>query len=275
MKFLEDVVTGNASSNVSALYFLGDIEDDVQIRVSTTSNNKSYPDNDECWKDFYDLDNTSEKNTALLLNAVSSDMLSSLEQHAREYHMPEIEPSQASIWLQSQGFFKRDSFDPDSVKTQKFFDHNFCQLMQGFDYAVSFKHSGTSWCRVWRSGYVEQGGFVENDGSGMIKVSFLEPYNYPNGVMFYQSGFDQFADEDHSKVASSMSQSRRYSAFVTPVKNTDASNAYPDAKVYDGEIVYASVDIANMTNTSFSFVNVDAEKKVYSKYSWHACGYRT
>jgi hypothetical protein len=77
--------------------------------------------------------------------------------------------------------------------------------MQGFDYAVSFKRSGTSWCRVWRSGYVEQGGFVENDGNGMIKVSFLEPYNYPNGVMFYQRGFDQVADEDHSRVASSMS----------------------------------------------------------------------
>jgi hypothetical protein len=62
---------------------------------------------------------------------------------------------------------------------------------------------------------------------------------------------------------------------VTPVKNADASNAYPNAKIYDGEIVYASVDIASMTNTSFSFVNVDTEKKVYSKYSWHVCGYRT
>jgi len=146
--------------------------------------------------------------------------------------------------------------------------------MTGFDYAVSFKRTGSSWCRVWRSGYVEQGGFVDNNGSSLIEVQLPEEYNYPNGAAFYQRGWNRLAETDDD-VSSSISASRRYIVIVTPVKRADAENAYPDAKSYDGEVVHASVDIANISNKSFSFVNVDTSRQTYEKYSWRACGYKT
>ena len=273
MQFLDDVVVGRASDEVPPLYFIRDNTQQVQIRISTKDGNKDMP-NADSWKDFYDTDNTYDSNLSLLLSSTSADVSQQLDEHVKDFHMPQMQPSQMSTWLQAQSFFKRDGFDPDTVKTQKFFDHDYCQLMTGFDYAVSFKRTGQSWCRVWRSGYVEQGGFIDNNGQSLIEVILPEKYNYPNGMMFYQRGWHRLAGSD-AEVSSKLSVSRRYIAVVTPVKKDDAEHAYPPAKSYDGEIVYASVDIANMSNSSFSFVNVDTDVQTYSKYSWHACGYRT
>ena len=59
--------------------------------------------------------------------------------------------------------------------------------MNGFDYVKEMRvlKNGTQWCKVWNSGYVEQGGFVENNGNNLIDVKFMTKYNYPSGVKFY------------------------------------------------------------------------------------------
>ena len=60
--------------------------------------------------------------------------------------------------------------------------------MHGFDYVVRQKMAvdGSSWCRIWKSGYIEQGGFANNiPGQAFIPVSFMTTYNYPVGPSFY------------------------------------------------------------------------------------------
>ena len=53
--------------------------------------------------------------------------------------------------------------------------------MEGFDYVVSWQKTGSTWCRQWKSGYIEQGGFVDNSTAALIDVNFLASYNYPIG----------------------------------------------------------------------------------------------
>ena len=36
----------------------------------------------------------------------------------------------------------------------------------------------------------------------------------------------------------------------------------------------ASTDIANVNNDGFSIVNIDTSKMNYSRYCWHAAGYK-
>lgn len=60
--------------------------------------------------------------------------------------------------------------------------------MEGFDFVKIWKMSydGNSWCKVWNSGYVEQGGFVYNiPGEALVPVEFMTTYNYPAGAAFY------------------------------------------------------------------------------------------
>ena len=60
--------------------------------------------------------------------------------------------------------------------------------MTGFDYVVQQKTlaDGSAWCKVWKSGYVEQGGFIDNvPGEALIPVRFMTTYNYPLGASFY------------------------------------------------------------------------------------------
>ena len=56
--------------------------------------------------------------------------------------------------------------------------------MNGFDYVTSWKtnEAGTQWCKTWKSGYIEQGGFADNvPGQDFIDIAFMKPYNYPLG----------------------------------------------------------------------------------------------
>jgi len=48
------------------------------------------------------------------------------------------------------------------VQKQHFYDHTYCTQMEGFDYVIDWKVQGNQWYRQWNSGYLEQGGFVNN-----------------------------------------------------------------------------------------------------------------
>ncbi len=61
---------------------------------------------------------------------------------------------------------------------------------------------------------------------------------------------------------------------MTPILK-DGSKPYPDHPMPIGnELVYTAVDMTDMSNTGFSIVNTDMDGDRYSKYSWHACGYK-
>lgn len=59
--------------------------------------------------------------------------------------------------------------------------------MSGFDYVREMRiaKTGKSWCKIWNSGYVEQGGYVDNNKKDLIRVNFIAKYNYPVGAKFY------------------------------------------------------------------------------------------
>lgn len=119
-----------------------------------------------------------------MLSTNEDIMEESLKNHIDNYHILGLTPSDMEV----SGFVKKSPFSPDNVQTQKFFDHNYCDQMDGFDYVKMWKMlpDGSMWCKVWNSGYVEQGGFVDNiPGEAFIPVQFMTTYNYPVGPAMY------------------------------------------------------------------------------------------
>lgn len=278
-QLLMSAMVGSASSMVPAIYFLGDMSDHVQIRISTVDNNKTYPDDDSCWKDFY-IRSTFEDNCKLLEETAISCFTDAFSQHVDKFHLEGIDED----ILNSMGFFKKSPIlDLRNIQLQNFYDHTYCTEMDGFDFVKAWKtnEDKTQWCRIWNSGYVEQGGFAENDGSGLIRVSFMASYNYPIGAKFYQSGYEAYVDGQlcaycGDEMSGSLPAAKRYIVTVTPEMKDDAEYAYPSKpNVIGNSKIYACVDVTKLDNDGFSFVNVDQDKKLYSRYSWHVAGYRT
>ena len=149
--------------------------------------------------------------------------------------------------------------------------------MNGFDYAVSTVYStsndgSATWCRQWKSGYVEQGGIASNDKQKLIEVHFAVPYNYPVRNNFYQ---DNYSWIDGQNVQGQLADSHRYVCTVTPiVKNGQPAYSSEPASIHN-VLMYTYVDATAFDNSGFKIVNCDTAKNMYDAYSWHVAGYKT
>ncbi len=269
--FLTSVIDGTASKSVPPLYYLGKLAYPIQIKVSLKNNNKLLPSNPLGWYDFYKR-STMASNKINMMSCLSGVISSSFEQHRQDYHLSSLTDEQ----LQQMGFVKHDNFQISSVQTQHFYDHIYCEHMSGFDYVTNWKIVDQTWCREWKSGYVEQGGYVENTGLSLLPVSFIVDYNYLIGQKFYQDNYTKLNVGNRlTNIYGSIASGNRYVFTVTPILKSSAESAYFNRPIdVDGSKIYACVDATNFTNAGFSIVNIDTSKSLYSKYSWHVSGYK-
>lgn len=263
--FMLSAIDGTASPLVSSIYCLGTLTDPVQIRISKLDNNKQYP-TTSAWEDFY-LSNTREDNIKMMMDSLSSILDRRVDQHLSSYHPSGVSEEQ----LKALGFFKHNPSEISAVQKQHFYDHTYCTFMEGFDYVVDWKVVGNSWYRQWNSGYLEQGGFVNNSSSRLIEVTFQKSYNYPVGASFYQ---EQYSTIEGHSIVGNLPAAKRYVVSVTPVLKPNADCPFKKtATKIGGEAVYSSNDVTKLSNIGFSIVNVDTSMDTYSKYSWFVAGY--
>ena len=272
--FMIKCIEGKASSSVSALYCLGDVSLPVQIRVSTSDNNKAYPTDDKYWKDFFFRSDYST-NSQLLSNELYDALSIANQQHLNDYHISSL----TYETLDQMGFVKKNAFT-STIQMQNFYDHIACENMNGFDYVVEFKqfsdYNGSSWYRKWRSGYLEQGGFINNNGRTLLEIVFKVPFNYSIGQGFQQSGYETLnvGSNTIDNVKNDIASNNRYVMNVTPISKNEAELPYPKNIVdANGSKLYATTDITKMSNAGFSIVNVDSTMSLYSKYCWNVSGY--
>lgn len=111
--FFLSVANGTASKQVSAMYYLGDVSKNVQIRISLVDDNKDYPNNNKTWKDFYTYI-TYNENVKMMLDATTSCMKSTIDEHVRQYHLSN-DTNFIKLKLAEDGYFRRDPFEVSSV----------------------------------------------------------------------------------------------------------------------------------------------------------------
>ena len=80
--------------------------------MSTIDNNKSYPTDLCCWKDFF-TGKSYDENVSVLLSSAEDTMQRTIEEHLSSYHMLGV----TSADLQVSGFFKKNPFNADDVDT--------------------------------------------------------------------------------------------------------------------------------------------------------------
>lgn len=89
-KFFIKVANGSAVPGaVSALYWVGDIKDCVQIMVSTKDYNTTFPDDLDSWRPVLSVNNE-ENQTQLMYGELNKQIDIRTEDHIRNYHIEKI-----------------------------------------------------------------------------------------------------------------------------------------------------------------------------------------
>lgn len=140
--------------------------------VSMKTNNKDLPSTLSSWKPFLSSI-TPEYVSNVISAALKDEIENQLSAHDLEYHISALP---ADI---EQKLVKRN--DISNLKSYYFYDFEYSSELRGFDYIVDCRYDidKRRWHRLWKSGYLENGGYIEKSTEILIGAEFSMPFNYP------------------------------------------------------------------------------------------------
>jgi len=281
-KLYRDMALGLGDFDVG-IYYLGNLLDPVQVRISLSDDNDRPPTDDRYWADFFDRSKDKAYYRAQILSAMEPHISAALDRHLREYHLSGLSDPE-----EFYGRYLRADLSNIS-KRQKFVNHaQYQEDMTGFDHVMLFgkRNAGggqCQWFRLWKSGMLEHGGIVRVGGSshdcginnsaarlytvnlGWDYAGKTAPvYDFPvAGVVGFYSNDAQIYTGSNGAVdyvpkLDALGRTRRYAVDVTPVQSLEWGNA-PSGGPYqavdcDRFTRYPGKDVTDMNNGSFTFL---------------------
>ena len=299
-QFFQDVVSGKISGNSKGfpLFYIGDLTQKVQIRVSLSDDNDKLPTDNAYWKDFF-VNNDKSRFQNIILERTSVLLSTYLESHLKNYHLSGI----YDYWYDQFGEVKylSDFYllqDMSNIGKYQNFNIQNGTSQEGFDYAVYFhQHFFTGsdskcmkWFRVWNSGKIEQGGIVKNNsdnatkmgdsviqGGKLYKVNLAwsdstvkaPSYAYPiaSGGFYQEADYLDVGDKVNRQIEDSsnmLDPENRYSIILTPFSSTPYSTLSGSSV---GGAYYTTKDVCSVTNSSFCFL-MQSNVQYYSYYTY-------
>ena len=275
-EFCTKVVTGKYSPDLPPLYYLGNINDNAQIRISLIDDNSTLPSIENVqkgyWKDFF-IVISDEEVEKIVTDAYKAELNTLFNNHIKSHHLS----GKIDLDDDDMPFLKRDFSNVTNV--QSFETHSWNDVQTtGLDYVVQQWYQSSDnyqlqWFRIWHSGMLEHGGIVmagstqkpitvdfawtyNDGGTGRTAPTYDYPslglrnyYSYSDLSVYYNAGDSSDLLTDSS--SDQLSPWRRYSISITPVYSPAAGSPY----VYNSSSnTYCSRETCNYTNSSFQIV---------------------
>ena len=302
IQLLEDIASGKVSGNPSGLplYCIGNLGEPARIRVSLVDGNDRLPTDDTCWRDFF-ADTSQTKLSKQLADKFIELLNRGMSTHLQQYHLSGMQEWMDSYnnELSSQYLLK----DFSNVTKVQEYSPAPGSTDSGFDHVIFYHHkvygSGKTckWFRVWKSGFLEHGGIVQNSQSAATQMedsfAYVSPstqkancyevnlawsyndgasiaptYTYPTAMTGF--GYDDFyldfgAGEtfQQQKAGLQLSPEARYSVQVTPLLKS-SREPYSTLHISRGNAKwYMSREVNTMCNGSFRF-ELDDDVEYYA-----------
>lgn len=252
------------------LYYLGDILQPVQIRVSLVDNNKELPSNSLYWADSLRL--SSENDYISKITKKTVDNVNDLiYNHNVNYHLSGMTVNQlTSTYLKTDfsNISQRQSYITHSLRGRKNIDYGFDSIVKHIYVTESNRKV---WFKLWSSGLLEHGGIIKiNDESEYISINLNWKYQNEKvaPVYDYQIVYDGFYEENYklnpdtdglSIDLHNLGSQITYNVIVTPLSDNNISEECKP------------VELINITNNGFQVVHNSNNKA----YSYYASGYIT
>ena len=291
-KLYRDIALGLGDFD-KGIYYLGNLLDPVQIRISLSDDNDRLPTDDNYWADFFDRSKNRSYYRSQILNAVEPQLSAVYDKHLREYHLSALEQQLPALGLNDlKEFYGRylQANLSNVSKWQKFVNHAQYQAdMTGFDHVMLFGKRNVSggrqcqWFRLWKSGLLEHGGIVKVGGSshdcGINNASArlytvnlgwdysgktAPVYDFPAaGVNGFYSHDNQIYTGsgdavDYTMKLDALGRQRRYMVDITPVMSLTWGVTPPGGPYWkvdcDRFTRFPGKDVTDMNNGSFTFL---------------------
>lgn len=235
---MKKFVTGEYDPQKGCLYYLGELTDRVQIRISRTGNNKTLPTDDNAWYDFFEHYEDADVELSIR-QQFDIARTSALADHILDYHLSgayEAKDISAQYLLA----------DMSNISGEQKFNSHFWydKTMDGFDrvkVTVSRKYSGgrVKQFKIWASGLLEHSGIVmasdpEETGDssdGRVYTVRLDweygsgsnamTYDYPSTGFIAYYGAEKYVESGSgvTEIPSvNVGTEMRYDVRVTPFK---------------------------------------------------------
>lgn len=279
--FIKNVVTGKVSGSINRepLYYIGELSNDIQLRISQVDRNIYLPSDNRYWKDFFEYNISSENKTEISSftdQVLSSDYL----KHLKEYHLDCIDDVQMRNLKNNleHNCVKCDlSANLSSINTQKFISHRSSSYsLNGFDFVKEFKlkkgaiGNTIKWYKIWNSGYLEQGGIICN-GDGLYDINVMSnkflQVKLPIKYDYIKQRLEKFysikkVDGTNLDDYDCLSPDNRYNVNITSFQNT-GNVPY---STMNSDNCYESNEIACIKNETF-LIRLTYGHTLYSFYT--------
>lgn len=279
---LREFAIGKTDKLKGMIFWLGDLTENAQVRISKIDNNIEYPDNDDAWEDFI-WNKTDEEISLSVYNLHNTLQNNTLSSHLKQYHLYDTDIKVNTL---SNTYLLNDFSNIDgkqSFKSHYWYENN----IQGFDHIKIFQSKKTGnglvrWYRLWDSGYLEHGGIIDinnpmngdkynqqaytytvnlywNQSNGQKSII----YDYPSQGLIQFYNREQKYKSGYSEVMipeSYIGNTYRYNVSITPICDNIKPYSNLSYNIYD------AIDVCFMNNTDFSFVvpNLNCTKFIYS-----------
>ena len=125
--------------------------------------------------------------------------------------------------LKNINFMSKTRFDSTTTSDEELYLVDYGDI----DLVVESYTNGTNWYRVYKSGWIEQGGYMNNSYSG--SVNFMKPYKTILSVQITLVTSRDYASHDKEKAPNSVTTT---GFTITNVGGSGSNGAYWEAKGY-------------------------------------------
>lgn len=106
-KLYRDIALGLGDFD-KGIYYLGNLLDPIQIRISLSDDNDKLPTDNNYWTDFFDRSKNRSYYRSQILNEMESQLSAVYDKHLREYHLSALEQQLSTLGLNDlTEFYKR------------------------------------------------------------------------------------------------------------------------------------------------------------------------
>lgn len=290
-KLYKDIALGLGDFD-RGIYYLGNLLDKVQIRISLSDNNDKLPTDNNYWTDFFDESYNKSFYSKQILDISENQLSSIYNKHLINYHLSGLTEDPDEFYAK---YLKSDL--SNLSKYQNLVNHAWYQPdMTGFDCVILFglknyKNKQVQWFRLWKSGLLEHGGMIDvgddscgsnNKNTKLYTVNLK--WEFDNGISpsydfstinignFYSIDNKIYTGNgnpiDYRKSIDALSHSQRYIVDITPIQsitsNKKSIGPYP-FKDTSRFFRYLGKEVTEINNSSFTFL-YSHDIQMYSYY---------
>ena len=264
IKLFRNVCLG--TNGYKQLYYLGDVTQCAQIKVSLSDDNKELPSNPDYWSDSFRLSSEIAYEKEISVKT-DNNINKLLEYHVNNYHLSGVTVSELTSQYLLNDFSnisKKQEYQTHSINGRNNIETGFDTIIKNVR-VTNTNSKESRWFRLWSSGLLEHGGIISANSDELVSINLNWKYDNLSALIYDYPRNDKKLYADDYTISGNVEINPQnigpqltYNVMVSPICTT-------------GDVNYNPIEVINIVNGGFQFVNNGSN----CMYSYYTSGYVT